>query len=946
MAFTKLSTILSWFQTGDKPTEEQFKATWRSFWHKSEKIPVDIIEGIDNLLLKNDGNSVKIVRDFNASSDQHKTLVPTNTEISSPIEGDTAEISYTNSIIAHWAYTNDQWQYKFAVDYGKPQKLSELEDDIGIITRASNGLNIDDTSGNIKLGGSLREETFLNLIDDSDTGDLGSVSILGATSVRGTQIDVGARVSFEDINFNYSSGGVLGGISSNIEINAEGIHLTRKNIEVLLQDELIIKPSNDINNNTQNGYVLSKKNSAGATEWIELPSVDVTAPTGLETLNEGNGIGWRLIGRNANNYGNIGLNAIDLSTIISLRSNEDLGALGANSAAFNLETLALGANSSSFGCRTTSQGDVSLAAGMETIAVNFGEMAIGFWNTLSSNPQTNLPITPRQRLFVIGDGSTSAFEPREDIFSVFGKQGIVIHPKSIFNNSHPDTQVGMLRTSGAATSNNFNFEIYDGDNWLTLVNNTAALVILNEGKGNGFAIKGRNNSNYGTLGANATDLSFSNSRFDNLGATGESSFSVNTRTRAQGADSASFGNSTRADGIRSFAINNGTRAIGDSSFSAGVTTRANSLAEFSIGINPTEVTGSATIFNVNDRIFNIGNGTASFTPSDALTILKSGLITAPSLSNALIDSAGGDVLITKDWLLANNLPTQTTVFTGGIINNTSIVDLNDNNLIFEGNKQSNSDFIINNAQAFTLNSDVSTVTTQGNYHVSSFGNMTLFSQGFTNLVGSGLSLQSNGATNGLFLHTDAGSIVLNVTDGTNRINYLATQPVNSHRAWRYNNSTDTEILVDDDFSIPTKKYVDDAIAKTSSSSIFTKSFKYNNTSNPLPDSIEQTLLFSPSASQYISVKKITAIMDVNNGALELANAYFYYESTDPFSSNNVINSIGGSGGLEVQEVDGLPLENTPSNIKQGKSLKAFYASGFSGEDYYIKIDIQFTIENI
>ena len=38
-----------------------------------------------------------------------------------------------------------------------------------------------------------------------------------------------------------------------------------------------------------------------------------TDPTGLEAINEGNGIGWRLIGRDADNYGNIGLNAIDFS---------------------------------------------------------------------------------------------------------------------------------------------------------------------------------------------------------------------------------------------------------------------------------------------------------------------------------------------------------------------------------------------------------------------------------------------------------------------------------------------------------------------------------------------------------------------------------------------------------------------------------------------------------
>ena len=45
-----LNTIKNWFKTGLKPTQEQFWDTWDSFWHKNENIPVDKIDGIDNLL--------------------------------------------------------------------------------------------------------------------------------------------------------------------------------------------------------------------------------------------------------------------------------------------------------------------------------------------------------------------------------------------------------------------------------------------------------------------------------------------------------------------------------------------------------------------------------------------------------------------------------------------------------------------------------------------------------------------------------------------------------------------------------------------------------------------------------------------------------------------------------------------------------------------------------
>ena len=45
-----ISTILSWFKTGLKPTQEQFFRTWSSFWHKDEIIPVSSIENLEQIL--------------------------------------------------------------------------------------------------------------------------------------------------------------------------------------------------------------------------------------------------------------------------------------------------------------------------------------------------------------------------------------------------------------------------------------------------------------------------------------------------------------------------------------------------------------------------------------------------------------------------------------------------------------------------------------------------------------------------------------------------------------------------------------------------------------------------------------------------------------------------------------------------------------------------------
>ena len=44
------NTIKNWFKTGLKPTQAQFWATWDSIWFKEEKIPVDKIDGLQEIL--------------------------------------------------------------------------------------------------------------------------------------------------------------------------------------------------------------------------------------------------------------------------------------------------------------------------------------------------------------------------------------------------------------------------------------------------------------------------------------------------------------------------------------------------------------------------------------------------------------------------------------------------------------------------------------------------------------------------------------------------------------------------------------------------------------------------------------------------------------------------------------------------------------------------------
>ena len=47
---TPISTIKRWFANFKKPTQEQFWAWLDSYWHKSEKIPMDTIDGLENAI--------------------------------------------------------------------------------------------------------------------------------------------------------------------------------------------------------------------------------------------------------------------------------------------------------------------------------------------------------------------------------------------------------------------------------------------------------------------------------------------------------------------------------------------------------------------------------------------------------------------------------------------------------------------------------------------------------------------------------------------------------------------------------------------------------------------------------------------------------------------------------------------------------------------------------
>lgn len=95
-------------------------------------------------------------------------------------------------------------------------------------------------------------------------------------------------------------------------------------------------------------------------------AIDVENIPGLEQFDEGNGIGWRLTGRNPNNYGPIGLHAVDIS--FSAAPGNFAGALGTHSFAQGVQSSASGNNSVAFGNLANASGAHSMSLGAESDA--------------------------------------------------------------------------------------------------------------------------------------------------------------------------------------------------------------------------------------------------------------------------------------------------------------------------------------------------------------------------------------------------------------------------------------------------------------------------------------------------------------------------------------------------------------------------------------------------
>lgn len=365
----------------------------------------------------------------------------------------------------------------------------------------------------------------------------------------------------------------------------------------------------------------------------------------LEKITEGSKTGWRLEGRNPDNYGDIGLGAVDFS--FSGTGSTTRGATGDASFTMGIGTTASGISSTALGNSTIASGVASTSMGTSTKAGSLNSLAIGRFNdTITMSNSTDWVAT--DPLFMIGNGTSDT--NRRNAMTIF-KNGTLNLQN---HNNVPENSSDKFYV--------LNNEPYFGGSGLK-----SQLEKITEGSNTGWRLAGQNPENYGNIGQGAVDLSFSNMLSTSHGAKGDYSTALGERTLASGSNSTAMGRETTAShfnsvamgylseasgytsiamgeattasgysstamglettasGWGSTAMGRYTEAIGDYSTAMGYRTKAESYASVVLGrYNDTTTNYNRYAWFGNDPLFMIGNGTSNMNRSNAITVLKNG----------------------------------------------------------------------------------------------------------------------------------------------------------------------------------------------------------------------------------------------------------------------------------------------------------------------------------
>lgn len=168
------------------------------------------------------------------------------------------------------------------------------------------------------------------------------------------------------------------------------------------------------------GNTLTLNRLSGGTVSIS----GLTKPSGLERLNEvGSKFGWRLIGRNPLEYGNVGDNAIDFG--VNNSNNSTKGAIGDFTFNHGEDNSLTGYGSVGFGALITSSGSDSFSAGINITEAGYTNTIFGIGHSVKTmnctvigqaanviNQQiSDFNFTKNKELFVVGNGTIANLDP-------------------------------------------------------------------------------------------------------------------------------------------------------------------------------------------------------------------------------------------------------------------------------------------------------------------------------------------------------------------------------------------------------------------------------------------------------------------------------------------------------------------------------------------------------
>ena len=384
----------------------------------------------------------------------------------------------------------------------------------------------------------------------------------------------------------------------------------------------------------------------GTTEFQAVPyALNAANVSGLEALDEGNGIGWRLIGADPANHGNIGKDAVDFS--YQIVSSEISGATGDNSTALGFSTsasnfnsfaagygtYAVGAQSTSLGNLTYASGEASMTTGSFTKAESHSSTAIGAFNVGGGDP-TTFPPLGTSPLFEIGNGTNG---------SALSNAMTVLYNGTITAPSFTNALIDAAGDKALVTK----------EYTMNSISESAALKKVDQGANppgwrlDDEALGGYLGGPILSAGIWSVDMSlhetFLNSDGSNSQATGVSgnfSFSHGLDNAVLGDYSASFGIYNALEGNTSSVFGNDNWAFGDFSTVHGKSNRTtgNHITAFGTGLKADAFHslvigrynvggGSTSTWVESDPILEIGVGTSDGNRSNAVTILKSGKVT-------------------------------------------------------------------------------------------------------------------------------------------------------------------------------------------------------------------------------------------------------------------------------------------------------------------------------